>query len=127
MLEVREDRFAGPPGGGGFAGRGAFGGGMGRGGFSGRGGFRGGFAGGYSGRGGYSGAGYGGPPAGGYSDVAAPGVGAAAAPNPFTDYASSGGDACELIYVRNVRLPFIPFFRDIADSSSCPGPPAMRI
>ena len=100
MLEVREDRFAGPPGGG-YQGRGGFGAGTGRGGF--RGGFgstRGGF-GGYGGRGGYGG-GYSGPPAGGnFNDAAAPGA-AAAAPNAFTDYATSGGEPSELIYVRNV-------------------------
>jgi len=80
-LEVREDRFAGPPGGGGFGGRGGFGGG-------------------YGGRGGFGG-GYGGPPGGGYNDAAAPAAGAAP-PNPFTDFASSGGEPSELIYVRNV-------------------------
>jgi len=97
MLEVREDRFAGPPGGG-FRGRGGFGGGF-RGGFGGRGGYggRGGFGGGYGGHGGHGGGSY--PPAGGYDS----GPPAAAAPNPFTDYASSGGERSELIYVRNVR------------------------
>ena len=104
MLEVREDRFAGPPGGG-FASRGGgFGGGFSGargGGFSGRGGFagRGGFGGGYSGRGGYSGS-FGGPPSAGYE--ASPAA-TAAPPNPFTDFASSGGDRSETIYVRNVR------------------------
>jgi len=100
-LEVREDRFAGAPGGGGFSGRGGFGGGM-RGGFGARGRFggRGGFGGGYGGRGGYAG-GYGGPPGGGYKDTAAPAAGAAP-PNAFTDFASSGGEPSELIYVRNV-------------------------
>ena len=99
QLEVREDRFAGPPGGG-FGGRGGFGGGM-RGGFSGRGGYggRGGFGGGYGGRGGY-----GGPPGGGFNDSAAPAAGGAP-PNPFTDYATSGGEPSELIYVRNVSFP----------------------
>ena len=101
MLEVREDRFAGPPGGG-FGGRGGFGGGM-RGGFRGGFGARGGFGGGYGGRGGHGGGGYGGPPAGGSFDGAAPAVGAAP-PNPFTDYASSGGEPSELIYVRNVSF-----------------------
>ena len=102
QLEVREDRFAGPPGGG-FGGRGGFGGGT-RGGFSARGGFggRGSYGGGYGGRGGY-GAGYGGPPASGFNDAAASSTGAAP-PNPFTDFASSGGEPSELIYVRNVRL-----------------------
>ena len=102
MLEVREDRFAGPPGGGFGGGRGGYGGA--RGGFGGsRGGFgaRGGFGGGYGGRGGYGG-GYGAPPAAGSFDAVAPAAGAAP-PNPFTDYASSGGEPSELIYVRNVR------------------------
>ena len=104
MLEVREDRFAGPPGGG-YSGRGGFGGGFGaRGGFSGRGGFgggRAGFGGGYGGRGGYGGGGYGAPPAAaaGFDTSAA-----AAAPNPFTDLATSGGERSETIYVRNVSL-----------------------
>lgn len=113
MLEVREDRFAGSPGGG-FSGRGGFGGGMGgRGGFSGRGGYgggRGSFGGGYGGRGGGFGGGYGGPPASGYDAGAAPGA-AVAPPNPFTDFASSGGERSETIYVRNVssallRIPW---------------------
>ena len=101
QLEVREDRFAGPPGGGGGFGRGGFGGSM-RGGFSGRGGYggRGGFGGGYGGRGGYGG-GYGGPPGGSYNDPAASAGGGAPA-NPFTDFATSGGEPSELIYVRNV-------------------------
>ena len=99
-LEVREDRFAGPPGGGFGGGRGGFGGGYGsRGGFGGRGGFagRGGYGGGYAARGGYgggAGGGYGAPPA--VFDSGA------AAPNPFTDFASSGGERSETIYVRNV-------------------------
>ncbi len=70
-----------------------------RGGFGGRGG-RGGFGGGYGGRGGYGG-GYGGPPGGGFNDSAAP-VAGGAPPNPFTDFATSGGEPSELIYVRNV-------------------------
>lgn len=105
MLEVREDRFAGPTPGG-FAGaRGGFGGGFGaRGGFGGRGGFaaRGGFGGGFGGRGGFGG-GYGAPPAAGYDAGAA-----AAPPNPFTDYASSNGERSETIYVRNVCLILLP-------------------
>jgi hypothetical protein len=96
-LEVREDRFAGPPGGGGY-GRGGFGGGFGgRGGF-GRGGFgggRGGFGGGFGGRGGYGGGGYGG---GGGFDPNAP----SNPPNPFTDFATSGGEPSNTIYVRNL-------------------------
>lgn len=106
-LEVREDRFAGAPGGG-FNSRGGFGGG--RGGFAGgfgggRGGFgggRGGFGGGFGGRGAYGGGGggFGGGVAGG-----APGYDANAQsnpPNPFTDFASSGGEPGNLIYVRNL-------------------------
>ncbi|KAK0713825.1 hypothetical protein B0T26DRAFT_651636 [Lasiosphaeria miniovina] len=100
MLEVREDRFAGAGvgvggygrGGFGGAGRGAFGGG----GFGGRGGFGGGRGGfGYQARGGYGGGG-GGP------GFEAPGGGAPAAPNPFTDFATSGTERCEIIYVRNL-------------------------
>ena len=124
MLEVREDRFAGAPGG--FGGRGGFGGGFGgRGGFAGRGGYggRGGFGGGFGGRGGYGG-GYSGAPApGGYD---APGATATATPNAFTDYASSGGERSETIYVRNVSWIqlmlglLLTFF-------SYPGLQAMRI
>ncbi|KAI4135824.1 MAG: hypothetical protein LQ347_000327 [Umbilicaria vellea] len=110
MLEVREDRFAGPTPGG-FAGaRGGFGGGFGaRGGFGGRGGFagRGGFGGGFGGRGGFGG-GYGAPPAAGYDAGAA-----AAPPNPFTDYASSGGERSETIYVRN--LPWSTSNEDLVE------------
>lgn len=117
-LEVREDRFAGAPGGGGFGGRGGFMGGRGGfgGGFGGRGGFmggRGGYGGGFDGgrggfdggRGGFGGGrggfggGFGGPPGGGYN---APPPAAAAAPNPFTDFATSGGETNPVIYVRNV-------------------------
>ncbi|KAL2058499.1 hypothetical protein ABVK25_001227 [Lepraria finkii] len=110
MLEVREDRFAGPLGGG-FGGRGGFGGGM-RGGFRGSFGARGGFGGAYGGRGGYGGGGYGGPPAGGSFDGANPAAGAAP-PNPFTDYASSGGEPSELIYVRN--LPWSTSNEDLVE------------
>lgn len=111
MLEVREDRFAGPPAGG-YGGRGGFGGGFGtRGGFGGRGGFaggRGGFGGGY-GRGGYGGGGYAGPPAAAAAGAGGYDAGAAAAPpNPFTDYATSGGERSEIIYVRNVSHPCHP-------------------
>ncbi|MCJ1348469.1 hypothetical protein MMC31_006701 [Peltigera leucophlebia] len=104
MLEVREDRFAGSPSGG-YGARGGFGGGMGaRGGFAGRGGFggRGSFGGGFGGRGGFGGSTYGGGPSSGYDAAAAP-TSAVAPPNPFTDYASSGGDRSETIYVRNVK------------------------
>lgn len=108
-LEVREDRFAGPPGGGGFGGRGGFGGARGGfgGGFAGRGGFgggRGGFGGGFGGgRGGFGGA------PGGYGGGGAPGGGAgfdpsatSQPPNPFTDFAASGGEPSNTIYVRNL-------------------------
>ena len=112
MLEVREDRFAGPPGGG-YGGRGGFGGGFGArgGGFGGRGGFgggRGGYAGGYGGRGGYGGGGYGAPPAAAAAAAGYDTGAGTAAPNPFTDYATSGGERSETIYVRNVSLPPIP-------------------
>ncbi|KAL8961477.1 MAG: hypothetical protein Q9193_001970 [Seirophora villosa] len=111
MLEVREDRFAvaGPPGRGGFGGRGGF---MpGRGGFAGRGGFGyGGGRGAYGGgRGGFGG-GYGGPPPMSFDNSAAA---AAAPPNPFTDYASSGGDRSEIIYVRN--LPWSTSNEDLVE------------
>jgi RNA recognition motif-containing protein len=102
VLEVREDRFAGPPGFGG--GRGGFMGG--RGGFGqqfpGRGGFMGGRGGfgqqQFGGRGGFGG-GFGGAPPGGFhgGPPAAP-----APPNPFTDFATSGGEPGPVIYVRNV-------------------------
>ncbi|KAK4954947.1 g-strand binding protein [Elasticomyces elasticus] len=118
ILEVREDRYAGGAGFGG--GRGGFGGGF-RGGFGGgfppRGGFGGGFAGGRGGfgggfaggRGGYGG-GYGGAQAGGYGGGhggggygAAPAPAAApVAPNPFVDFATSGGPESTTIFVRNL-------------------------
>jgi RNA recognition motif-containing protein len=90
-LEVREDRYAGGAGAG--FGRGGFGGfggrgGFGRGGFAGRGGFGGGFRGGFGG-------GYGAP---GFEPVAS------VPPNPFTDFATSGGEKSPLIYVRNVSV-----------------------
>ncbi|MCJ1307781.1 hypothetical protein MMC25_001429 [Agyrium rufum] len=117
-LEVREDRFAGPPGGGFGPPRGGFGGGYGapRGGFGGaRGGFgggRGGFGSGFGGRGGYGGGapggGYGGA-AGGGGPGAAPGFDAGATapapPNPFTDHATSGGEPSDTIFVRNLPWP----------------------
>ncbi|KAL9019450.1 MAG: hypothetical protein Q9185_003241 [Variospora sp. 1 TL-2023] len=110
MLEVREDRFAaaGPPRGG-FGGRGGF---MpGRGGFAGRGGFGyGGGRGSYGGgRGGFGG-GYGGAPPMGFDNNAAA---AAAPPNAFTDYATSGGDRNEIIYVRN--LPWSTSNEDLVE------------
>lgn len=103
-LEVREDRFANAGAGGGF-GRGGFGGARGGfgGGFGGRGGFgggRGGFGGGFGGgRGGYGG----GQPGAGVVGFEPPAV--SAAPNPFTDYATSGTDPSDTIYVRNVSFP----------------------
>ncbi|OJJ49208.1 hypothetical protein ASPZODRAFT_59811 [Penicilliopsis zonata CBS 506.65] len=115
-LEVREDRYAGS--GPGFGGRGGFGGGGfggrgggfagGRGGFGGGrgGGFGGGFAG---GRGGYGGAPAGGPGFGGGGFEAAPSV----PPNPFTDFATSGGDKTAVIYVRN--LPWSTCNEDLVD------------
>lgn len=102
-IEVREDRFAGA-GGMGFGGRAGFGGGM-RGGygggFGGRGGFggHGGFGGGFGGRGGFGGGP--GPGPGGFDGAPS----AAAAPNPFTDNATSGTERSEIIYVRNVSRP----------------------
>lgn len=101
-LEVREDRFANSMGGG-YGGRGGYGGGYGgRGGFVPRGGFagRGGYGGGFGGRGGYGGGGYGGGPAmGGPAPYMAE---ASNPPNPFTDFATSGGERGTTIYVRNV-------------------------
>lgn len=94
-LEVREDRFAGAPMGGirgGFMGS--------RSGYMGARGGRGGFAGGrggYGGGGGYGGAAGYGPPQGDFGG----GTGSAA-PNDFTDFATSGGERSPTIYVRNV-------------------------
>ncbi|KAK0648784.1 hypothetical protein B0T16DRAFT_507182 [Cercophora newfieldiana] len=96
VLEVREDRFAGSAIGGGGFGRGGFRGGFGGGGYGGRGGFGGGRGGFGGGRGGFGGGGYGGQP-GGFDGGAAP-----APPNPFTDFATSGTERCEIIYVRNL-------------------------
>lgn len=108
-LEVREDRYAG--GGPGFGGRGGFGGGFGRGGFGGRGGGfggRGGY-GGFGGRGGYGGGGFGGGPSAGFAAGGGE-PGASVPPNPFTDYATSGGEKSPVIYVRNVSDVFpVPF------------------
>lgn len=113
VLEVREDRFAGPPGFGG--GRGGFMGG--RGGFGqqfpGRGGFMGGRGGfgqqQFGGRGGFGG-GFGGAPPGGFhgGPPAAP-----APPNPFTDFATSGGEPGPVIYVRN--LPWSTSNEDLVE------------
>lgn len=105
MLEVREDRYAGASagpmgGGGGYGGRGGFG-------------MRGGFGGGYGGRGGFGGprggfggGGFGGA-RGGFSGGFDAGAtsGASVPPNPFTDFATSGTDKSETIYVRNVSQP----------------------
>ncbi|KAI1082659.1 RNA-binding domain-containing protein [Whalleya microplaca] len=107
LLEVREDRFAhqgfgGNYGQGGFRGRGGgFGGSYGgRGGF---GGGRGGFGGGYGGRGGF-----GGPAAGFEATSTTP-----QAPNAFTDFATSGTDPSEIIYVRN--LPWSTSNEDLVE------------
>ncbi|KAK8178455.1 hypothetical protein BC567DRAFT_225635 [Phyllosticta citribraziliensis] len=108
-LEVKEDRFAGPPG----FGRGGFGGGFGRGGFGGRGGFpgRGGFGGYGGGRGGFGGGfGAGAAPPGGMGyDASVP----AGPPNPFTDYATAGGERSNVIYVRN--LPWSTSNEDLVE------------
>lgn len=92
-LEVREDRFAGS--GPGFGPRGGYGGrgGFGRGGYSRGGGYGGGY--GRGGYGGYSGGGG----MGGYDSGSA-----AVPPNPFTDFATSGGERSETIHVRNVSI-----------------------
>lgn len=100
-LEVREDRFAGAGPGFGGGGRGAFGGGRGAfGGFPGRGGFGGGRGafGGFPGRGGFGAP----PPGGGFGAPGFEGGMAPAPPNPFTDFATSGGEKSPVIYVRNV-------------------------
>ncbi|KAK3348067.1 hypothetical protein B0H65DRAFT_508020 [Neurospora tetraspora] len=115
MLEVREDRFAGAGiGPGGFGGRGGFGGGRGAFGGFGRGGFgggRGGFGGGFGGRGGFGGA-----PGGAPSfDANQP----AAQPNPFTDFATSGTERSEVIYVRN--LPWSTSNEDLVELFSTIG------
>ena len=102
--------------GGGFGG---YGGGM-RGGFGGRGGYgggRGGFGGGYGGRGGYGGGGgggYGGGGAGGgYGGGAAAASQEMAAPNPFTDFATAGGERSQTIFVRN--LPWSTSNEDLVE------------
>ncbi|KIW69019.1 hypothetical protein PV04_04923 [Phialophora macrospora] len=116
-LEVREDRYAssGPPMGG-YGGRGGFGGGYGaRGGFGGgRGGFgaRGGFGGGYGRGGGYgAGGGYAGGVGGATYGGGAPQE--QAAPNPFTDFATTGGERSQTIYVRN--LPWSTSNEDLVE------------
>ncbi|KAI1362372.1 hypothetical protein F5Y08DRAFT_341708 [Xylaria arbuscula] len=112
LLEVREDRFANSAGGAGGFGRGGYGGG--RGGFGGGYGGRGGFGGGRGGFGGYGGRG------GGYGGGAGAGPydqnnasAAAAAPNPFTDNATSGNEASDTIYVRN--LPWSTSNEDLVE------------
>ncbi|THW14023.1 RNA-binding domain-containing protein [Aureobasidium pullulans] len=113
VLEVREDRFAGPPGFGGgrggfMGGRGGFGGQQ----FGGRGGFmggRGGFGGQFGGRGGFAGQQFGGPPGGFHGGPPA----APAPPNPFTDFATSGGEPGPVIYVRN--LPWSTSNEDLVE------------
>ncbi|KAL2371050.1 hypothetical protein RJZ57_004514 [Blastomyces gilchristii] len=114
-LEVREDRYAGAAG---FAGRGGFGGVPARGGFvGGRGGFgggRGGFGGGFGGGRGGFGAGYG----GGHGAGPVEG-GASVPPNPFTDFATSGGERSATIYVRN--LPWSTCNEDLVDLFSTIG------
>lgn len=107
-LEVREDRFANSMGGG-FGSRGGYGGGFsGRGGFGARGGFAagrgGGYGGGFGGRGGYGGGGYGAAPAMGAGTGAGYTAEASNPPNPFTDFATSGGERGPIIYVRNVSI-----------------------
>ncbi|KAK5151262.1 g-strand binding protein [Recurvomyces mirabilis] len=119
ILEVREDRYAGGSGRGGFGGgfRGGFQGGYGGGGYPPRGGFgggfgggRGGFGGGYGGRGGFQGGGFGGGQGGGYQGgghgggyQGAPSAAANSAPsNPFVDFAASGGPESTTIFVRNL-------------------------
>ncbi|OCK78469.1 RNA-binding domain-containing protein [Lepidopterella palustris CBS 459.81] len=118
-LEVREDRFAAAAPGGGFGGRGGFGppGGFGaRGGFGGgRGGFGGGFGGRGGGFGGRGGGFAGGPGAGGFGGPAAgfDAGGASSPPNPFTDFATSGGEPSSIIYVRN--LPWSTSNEDLVE------------
>lgn len=106
LLEVREDRYAGAPPMGFGGPRGGFGGGRGGfGGFGGRGGFvpRGGFGGGFGGRGGFGGGAAFDP-----TSVAPP-----AQPNPFTDFATAGGEQSEIIYVKN--LPWSTSNEDLVD------------
>lgn len=96
ILEVREDRFPTPGGGG----RGGFGGGGGRGGFAGGFGGRGGFAGGAGAFGGFGGAAaYGFPAAGGFGIPAGPGGAFAGMP---VGPAGSVLPPSNQIYVRNV-------------------------
>lgn len=128
-LEVREDRFANAPPGGG---RGGFGGGRGGfgGGFAARGG-GGGFGGGFGGRGGGGfgggrggfGGGYGGG-GGSYAGSASGGMDAAPlvpqAPNPFTDHATHGGERGPIIHVRN--LPWSTSNEDLVDLFTTIGP-----
>ncbi|KAJ4545630.1 g-strand binding protein [Exophiala dermatitidis] len=126
-LEVREDRYAGSGPGMGHGGRGGFQGGFGmRGGYGGgygggRGGFggRGGYGGGGFQRGGYGGGGYGGGGGAWYGGAAGGAGGHPAAgqeppaPNPFTDFATSGGEKNPIIYVRN--LPWSTSNEDLVE------------
>lgn len=110
VLEVREDRYASNAGGGGFPQRGGFGGGGMRGGFGGGFGGRGGFGGGRGGFGfGGRGGGFGGGP-GSHSGGSTGGQNfeaTAVPPNAFTDFATSGTERCDTIYVRNVSFAFL--------------------
>ncbi|OAX81823.1 hypothetical protein ACJ72_03836 [Emergomyces africanus] len=117
-LEVREDRYAGS--GPGFAGRGGFGGVPARGGFGGGrgGGFGGGRGGGFGGGFGGGRGGFGGSYGGGSSAGAVEG-GASVPPNPFTDFATSGGERSATIYVRN--LPWSTCNEDLVDLFSTIG------
>lgn len=112
--------------GGGYGGRAGYGGGFGgRGGFGARGGFggRGGY-GGYGGRGGYGGGGYaGGPGMGGGAPYVAE---ASNPPNPFTDFATSGGERGPIIYVRNVSMARPKRKVLLTFHCSFPGLPAMK-
>lgn len=126
-MEVREDRYANPMGGGGGY-RGGYGGGFGgRGGYGPRGsgfGGRGGYGGyggsGYGGRGSYSGGGGGhwGSSMGGAPGGPGGGAGGYVAepsnpPNPFTDFANSGGERSAIIFVRNVSGTWVSFQRPV--------------
>ncbi|KAI1942177.1 g-strand binding protein [Ophidiomyces ophidiicola] len=115
-LEVREDRFASSAPGG-YGGRGGFGG------FGGRGGFGGG-RGGFAGRGGFGGYG-GGRGGGGFGSNFSGGGGnfennnASIPPNPFTDFATYGGERSAVIYVRN--LPWSTCNEDLVELFSTIG------
>jgi len=119
-LEVREDRYAGTGFGGFSGGRGGFGGG----GYGPRGGGFGGRGGGFGGRGGYGGGGGGFAGRGAYSGGYSSGgsfepTTSPAQPNPFTDFATSGGEKSAIIYVRN--LPWSTCNEDLVDLFSTIG------